>query len=182
MRLNSSWMEAARWDVAHSGLHIVRDPFNEIRAVLVLHIQHLLIDLHGHAATEHSSDHEVAAMTGIARRHHVRGVKHLLSELRNSESAVLLASSAGKWCEPRHKEMQTGEGHHVNSQLTQISVQLARKSETGLGSDSGHGGRHKVGEITVCWCCELQGTEADVVERLIVNTIGLISILIKLMN
>ena len=76
--------------------------------------------------------------------------------------------------------MQTGEGHHVDSQLSQVSVQLARKPET--GGDSGHGGRHQVVEITVCWCCEFQGTEADVVEGLIVDTIGLISVLNKLMN
>lgn len=38
-------LETTWWDVTHSGFDVVRDPFNEVAAVLVLHVQHLLVDL-----------------------------------------------------------------------------------------------------------------------------------------
>ena len=72
-------LQATGWDVTNRGLDVVGDPFNEVAAVLVLHIEHLLINLlHGHAATEHGGNGEVAAVTWVAGSHHVLGVKHLL--------------------------------------------------------------------------------------------------------
>ena len=50
-------LESSGWDITNCGLHVVRDPFDEVAAVLVLDIQHLLIDLlHGHTTTEHGSN------------------------------------------------------------------------------------------------------------------------------
>ena len=50
-------LETSGRDVADSGLDVVGDPLHEVGAVLVLDVQHLLIHLlHGHAATENSSD------------------------------------------------------------------------------------------------------------------------------
>ena len=87
-------LETTRWDVTDSGLHIVGYPFNEVAAVLVLHVKKLFIDfLHGHAATEHGGDGEVSAVTRIAGSHHVLGVEHLLGELWDGESPVLLATT-----------------------------------------------------------------------------------------
>ncbi|KFO06580.1 hypothetical protein N312_00012, partial [Balearica regulorum gibbericeps] len=46
-------LEAARGDVADGRLHIVGDPLHKVAAVLVLHVEHLLVHLlHGHAAPE----------------------------------------------------------------------------------------------------------------------------------
>jgi hypothetical protein len=71
--------QTTRWNVADGGLHVVRDPFDEVRAVLVLDVEHLLVDLlHGHATTEDSGDREVTSVSRIASRHHVLGVEHLL--------------------------------------------------------------------------------------------------------
>merc|ERR1712098_931246 len=65
-------LQATWGDVAHGGLHVVGDPFNEVAGVLVLHVEHLLADLlHGHASTEHGGDGQVAAVAGIAGSHHV---------------------------------------------------------------------------------------------------------------
>merc|ERR1712055_1165783 len=72
--LQSTWR-----NVTDGGLNVVGDPFNEVAAVLVLYVEHLLIDfLHGHAATEHACDGEVAAVARITGGHHVLGIEHLL--------------------------------------------------------------------------------------------------------
>ena len=54
--------------------------------------------------------------------------------------------------------------------------------EAQAGGDTRHGGRDEMVEVTVGWCCQLEGTEADVVQSLIVNAIGFISVLNELMN
>ena len=42
---SGSHLQTTRWDVANGGLHIVGDPFHKVAAVLVLDIEHLLINL-----------------------------------------------------------------------------------------------------------------------------------------
>jgi hypothetical protein len=39
-------LETSWWDVAHGCLDVVRDPFDEVAAVLVLDVQHLFVHLH----------------------------------------------------------------------------------------------------------------------------------------
>ena len=135
----SGHLETARWDVADGGLHVVGDPLHEVAAVLVLDVQHLLVDfLHGHATAEHGGHCEVASVTGVAGGHHVLGVEHLLCEFRHGEGSVLLAAAGGQRREAGHEEVQTREGNHVDGQFTQISVQLTREAQT--GGDAGHGG------------------------------------------
>ncbi|VCX40010.1 unnamed protein product, partial [Gulo gulo] len=108
-------LEAARRDVAHGRLHVVGDPLDEVAAVLVLHVEHLLVHLlHGHAAAEDGGHGQVAAVARVAGGHHVLGVEHLLRELGHRERAVLLAAPAGQGCEAGHEEVQAREGHHVH--------------------------------------------------------------------
>ena len=76
--------------------------------------------------------------------------------------------------------METWEGNHVDSQFTEISVELTGESET--GGDSRHGGGDEMVQVTVGWGGELQGSEADVVESLVINTVGLVSVLNELVD
>ena len=135
----SGHLETTWWDVTDGGLHVVGDPLNEVAAVLVLDVQHLFVDLlHGHTSTEHGGDGQITAVTWVTGGHHVLSVEHLLGEFRHGEGAVLLAAAGGERGEAGHEEVQTREGHHVDGQFTQISVQLTRKTQA--GGDAGHGG------------------------------------------
>jgi len=132
-------LETSGRNVTDGGLDVVGDPFDEVAAVLVLYVQHLLINLlHGHAATEHGGNGQVSAVSGIASSHHVLSIEHLGGELGDGESSVLLGSSAGERSESGDEEVETGEGNHVDSEFPEISVQLAREPEA--GGNSRHGG------------------------------------------
>ena len=81
-----SHLQSTGRNVTHSDLHVVRDPLNEVAAVLVLDIEELFVDLlHGHPAPEDGGDGEVSAVARVAGSHHVLGVKHLLGQLRNGQ-------------------------------------------------------------------------------------------------
>merc|ERR1719231_1309015 len=101
-----SHLQAFGWNVAHAGLDVVRDPFNEVGRVLVLHIEHLLINfLCGHTATEECCCSQVAAMARISCAHHVLCIEHLLCKLRDRQSAILLRSTRCERCKPGHEEV-----------------------------------------------------------------------------
>ena len=69
---------------------------------------------------------------------------------------------------------------HVDSQLPKVRVELAREAQA--GRDARHDDGYEVVKITICWCGELERPEADVVERLVIDTEGLIRVLDELMN
>ena len=68
-------------------------------------------------------------MTGVAGSHHVLGVEHLLSQLGHGQGPVLLGAARRQGSESGHEEVETGEGHHVDGQFTQIGVQLSREPQ-----------------------------------------------------
>lgn len=76
--------------------------------------------------------------------------------------------------------MQPGERHHVDGQFPQISIELAREAQA--GGHTTHGGWDEVVEITVGGRGQFQCAEADVVEGLIINAVGLICVLNQLVD
>ncbi len=119
-------------------------------------------------------------MAGIAGRHHVFGIKHLLRQLRNSKSPVLLTATSSQRGKAGHEEVKPGERHHVHSQLAKIGIKLARETEA--SSDPRHGERHQVVQVTIGGVVKLERTEANIIQSFIVNAIGFISVLHKLVN
>merc|ERR1719313_2211846 len=123
-------LQALWWDIADSSLDIVWNPFHKVRRILVLHIQHLLINLLGaHASAEQGRGGQVATMTGVSSTHHILGVKHLLSELWYCKSTVLLGATGCEGREANHEEMEARERNQVDSELAKICIQLTRESK-----------------------------------------------------
>merc|ERR1719461_1113308 len=174
-------LETSWWDVTDTGHDIVGDPFNEVGRVLVLDVEHLLVNfLHGHSSSEASSHGEVSTMSWITGGHHVLSVKHLLGKLWNSDSSVLHGTASCQWSKSRHEEVESGEWNHVDRQLPEVSIELTWEPEA--SGHSRHGQGDQMVEVTIGGGGKLQGSEADVIESLVVNTIGLISVLNQLVN
>ena len=114
-----------RRDVANGRLHVVRDPLDKVRAVPILHEQHMFVDLfHRHLPAEYAGDGEVATVAGITGGHHIFAVEHLLREVADAQGTVLLRTTAGEWSKAWHEKVETRKWYHVDCQLSQVSIQL----------------------------------------------------------
>merc|ERR1712205_210289 len=86
----------------------------------------------------------------------------------------------GKGGEPSEEEVETGEGDEIDTELAEVRVELTREAEA--ASDTGHARRAEMVEVTVGGGGELEGTEADVVQGLVVKAHALVSVLHKLVD
>ena len=174
-------LQTTRWDIAHRRLHVVGNPFHEIRWVLVLHVQHLLIHFfHRHATTKYRCYGQVATVSWITGSHHVLGIEHLLRQLGHRECTVLLRTTRCQRGKAWHEEVQARKRDHVDRQFSEIGVQLTWKAKT--GGHTRHRGRDEMIQIAIGGCCQLQRAKADVVQRFVVDAVGLVSVLDQLMN
>ena len=75
--------------------------------------------------------------------------------------------------------MKPGEGHHVHGELPEVGVQLSWEPEA--GGDTGHGEGDEVVEVAIGGGGQFKSSEADVIESLVINAVGLVSVFNQLM-
>ena len=76
--------------------------------------------------------------------------------------------------------MESWEWDKVDSQFSQVTVQLTWESEA--AGNTGESSRDEMVKITIGWGGELEGSEADIVKGLVVNAHDIIGVLDKLMD
>ena len=104
----------------------------------------------------------------IGGSHHVLCIKHLLSRFRNTQGTELMASTRSQWSESDDEKVQTREGDHIDGKFSKIRVELTRETKT--SGDTRHDCRDEVVEISVGGGIEFEGTNANIIQSLIVNT------------
>mmetsp|Transcript_14405 Transcript_14405/g.27393 ORF Transcript_14405/g.27393 Transcript_14405/m.27393 type:complete len:280 (+) Transcript_14405:351-1190(+) len=168
-------------DIADGRLEVVRDPLDKIGGVLVDDVKHLVVHLlGGHLAAEHHGAGEVPSVAGIRGAHHVLGVEGLLGQLWDSEDTVVLRGPGSEGRKADEEKVKARERNHVDGQLAQIAVELAREAERARGARDGS--RDEVVQVSVARVGELQRAEADVVQGLVVEGEALVRVLHELVD
>jgi hypothetical protein len=129
-------LQSLRGNIAHGRLDVVRDPFNEVRRILVLHVEHLFVNfLSRHASAEHGGGSEVTSVTGVRSAHHVlkKGRNKKAKEHSAScDCAALKASVLPSLC-----DSDLGI-EHLLSQLRNGQRAVLLRSARGQRSESDH--------------------------------------------
>jgi hypothetical protein len=76
--------------------------------------------------------------------------------------------------------MESWEWDEVDSELSQVGVELSWESEA--ASNTGESSGDEMVKITIGWGGELKGSEADIVKSLVINAHNLIGVLDELMD
>jgi hypothetical protein len=76
--------------------------------------------------------------------------------------------------------VETRERNHVNSQLAEVRVELARESKA--GGNAGHDSGNQVVQVAVRGVGQLKGAHADVIQSLVINAEGLVRVLNELVD
>ncbi len=76
--------------------------------------------------------------------------------------------------------MKTWEWDEVDSELSQVRVELTWESQA--AGDTREGSGHKMVEITVGWGGELKSSEADIIKSFVINAHNLIGVFDELMD
>ena len=136
--------------------------------------------LHGHASPEDGSTSKIPSVCGIRGGHHVSAAEHLLSQHGHTEVPIWDVSPGAQRRKAGNEEVKSGEGHHVDGEFPEVSVQLSGESEA--GGDTRHGGGDEMVQVTVCGGGQLEGPEADVVKGLVIKGEGFVGVLDELMD
>ena len=173
--------KTGRSDVTNRGLDVVGDPIHEHVAGLLLELVEVVVDfLGGDTSAEGDGSSQIATGSGVGGSHHVLAVEHLLGQLLDRETLILLGVLGEEGSETDQEKVETGEGDQVNSQLAKIRIKLTRETER--ASDTAHDLGDKTVQVTVGGGVQLQSFVADLVQGFVIDTEHLISVLNKLVE
>ena len=162
-------------------LGAVGNPFHKVGIVMLLVLEHVLFHFLGRdLASEQSGHGQIASVARIRGSHHVAVIKHLRGQLGNSQVAIGLGIARCQGCKANHEEMQTWKGHHVDSQLSQVCIQLTR--ETQASRDAAHDSRYQVVEIAIVGVVDFERAKTDIIQGLVIDTECGIRVLNQLMG
>jgi hypothetical protein len=91
-----------------------------------------------------------------------------------------LCCTGGEGCKSAQEEVKTGEGNKVHCKLAEILIELSRETER--ASDSRHDCRNEMVQVSISGSGQLEGTEANVVQCLVINAESFIRVLNELMD
>ena len=90
---------------------------------------------------------KVSTVAEIRSSHHVLGSNICWVNSGNGDGTERVSATAGERSEANHEEMETRERNHVDSQLSEIGVELTWESKA--SGDTGHDGRDQVVKIAI---------------------------------
>jgi len=151
-------------------------PVNELDGSLGLDDSNRGIDILGYNITSvHKAASHVLSVSGIALGHHVGGLEDRVGDLSNGELLVVGLLGRDHRCIRAQHKVNSGVGHQVSLELSDIDVQGTIETEGGgQGRDNLSNQSVKVG---VGGSVDVQGSLADVIDGLIVEHESDISVL-----
>ena len=114
-------------------------------------------------------------MAWVRGAHHAFGIEHLLCQLGHCERTILLRATRSERSKSDHEEVEARKRDEVDGELAQISIKLAWKTDGACNTR--HSRRNQMVQISVCWCGQLQCTEADVIECFVIDHLHHIGVL-----
>ena len=113
-------LEALRGEGAHGRLDVIGGLLHELARVLVLQVEHVLVDfLGGHASAKQGAGGQLAVVVGIGEAHHVLCVEYFLGQFDHGQG-MLIQGAAGVEGNVVHDKVQPGDGDQID--FTYISL------------------------------------------------------------
>jgi len=169
------------WLVVDTALETGGGPIDELDGALGLDCGDCGVDILGdNVTTVHHTAGHILTVTGITLNHHAGGLEHGVCDLGDGELLVVsLLGGDDRGVGGQHK-MDTRIRHKVGLELSNINVQSTIESE-GCGQGRDDLAQQTV-QIGVGGALDVEVATADIVEGLVVNEIGDISVLEERVN
>lgn len=173
--------EVTSWDdggglVVDSTLESSGTPVDELDGSLGLDDSNGGVDILGdNISSVHETASHVLSVTGVALGHHVGGLEDGVGDLSNGELLVVGLLGRDHGCIRAQHEVNSGVGHQVSLELSDIDVQGTIETERG-GQGRNHLSDQSV-KVGVGGSIDVQGSLADIVDGLIVEHESDISVL-----
>mmetsp|Transcript_27255 Transcript_27255/g.50246 ORF Transcript_27255/g.50246 Transcript_27255/m.50246 type:complete len:459 (+) Transcript_27255:280-1656(+) len=162
--------------VVDTALEASRAPVDELNGTLGLDGGNRGVDILGDdITTVHQAAGHVLAVTGVALDHHGSGLEGGVGDLSDGELLVVSLLGRDDGSVGGKHEMDTGVGHQVGLELSDIDVEGTIETEG--GSEGGDNLSNETVQVGVGGTLNVEGTTADIVDGLVIKHNGDIGVL-----